>query len=46
MHCMAAVSPDTALEDVAPNSNVNAMAARDRAIILIFDVIDFIILPH
>tara|TARA_Y100000385_G_scaffold205296_1_gene212677 strand:- start:1748 stop:1888 length:141 start_codon:yes stop_codon:yes gene_type:complete len=46
MHCMAAVSSDTALEDVEPSTNVNAMASSDRMIILSFDVIDFIILPH
>ena len=45
-HCANAVSSDNALEDVEPSTNVKAMAARDRMIILSFDVIDFIILPH
>jgi len=44
--CMAAVSSDTALEDVEPSTNVKAMAISDRMIILSFDVIDFITLPH
>ena len=46
MHCMAAVSSDTALEDVEPSTNVKAMAISDRMIILSFDVIDVITLPH
>jgi hypothetical protein len=46
MHCMAAVSSDNALEDVEPSTNVKAMAARDRMIILSFDIIEFITLPH